>query len=318
MAKSNVSVVYYSPLEYDNIQILHQDELKMNVCALLNSGGGKLDLTNDDADMVIAAKEDIQWCIEHFKTIVGPLDVHKCFKISEPQDNRVTLNVSGLPTLCTLKTHLYIPTLCQMEMVGPREQDALQEILGHRVFETSKHEIPTQFRFDDKCSINKSKTVRFENPRRVKSDSNLEIILKKLPIYVSGFANGLGGMIFYGIKDDATVEGYLLSDNEKDVQAISEKVNKVVQNMIWPEGSETVLRGKQWDIDFIPVVNCDVNEKRFVIVVSVFPCSGGVFTEEPESYYVEDDVVKKMSFETWKTEVLQRPRRNANIPDYCS
>ena len=123
-------------------------------------------------------------------------------------------------------------------------------------------------------------------------------------------------MIFYGIKNDGTVVGHLLCDDEK--VAISERVNKAVQNMLWPEESGTVMRGKQWDINFIPVVNCDVNEKRFVIVISVFPCSGGVFTEEPESYYVKDGVIEKIPFEIWKTNVLQLPRSNAYRPDYIN
>ena len=50
----------------------------------------------------------------------------------------------------------------------------------------------------------------------------------------------------------------------------------------------------QWDIEFVPVKNCEETEKRFVIVASVSSCSGGVFTKEPESYYVENGKVKKM------------------------
>lgn len=315
MANNNILVIHYSPPECDNIEILHGDELKTNVCALLNSGGGKLDLTSNDAGMAKAAKEDIKSCIEHFKTIIGAYNVQNCLEISEPEDNRVTLIVSGLPTLCTLKTNLYLPTHTQMDLVHPLEQDALHEILEHRVAEISKHEIPTHFRFKDKFGIGRLKTVRFENPKSVESDFNFNIILKELTIYVSGFANGSGGMIFYGIKDDGTVVGHLLSDEEKDGQVISEKVEEAVQSMIWPG---TVVRGKQWDINFVPVVNCDVNGNRFVTVVSVFPCSGGVFTEEPESYYVEDGVIGKIPFEIWKTKVLQRPRSNVYRPIYVS
>ena len=180
---NNVLVVHYFPPECGNIENVHADELNTNVCALLNSGGGKLDLTSDDADMAKAAKVDIKWCIEYFKTILGTLNVYDYFRqISEPEENRVTLVVSGLPTLCTLKTNLYLTTHGQMEMLQPFEHHAWHEILGHRVFETSKHEIPTQFRFGDKCGIGKSKTVRFENPKPVETNFNLEIIQKKLTI----------------------------------------------------------------------------------------------------------------------------------------
>ena len=118
---------------------------------------------------------------------------------------------------------------------------------------------------------------------------------------ISAFANDSGGIIYYSIKDDGTVVGELLDGGEKDRQEITEELEKEVRKMIWPEESGKIERGKQWDIKFVPVTN--YNEKKFVIVVSVSPCCGGVFTKEPESYYIEkkDKVkVKKMSFETWK------------------
>ena len=63
----------------------------------------------------------------------------------------------------------------------------------------------------------------------------------------------MAGMILYGIKDDATVVGELLSDEEKDRQEIAEVLGKEVKKMIWPEESGEIVCGKQWDINFVPV-----------------------------------------------------------------
>ena len=44
----------------------------------------------------------------------------------------------------------------------------------------------------------------------------------------------------------------------------------------------------------------------FIIVVSVQPCSGGVFAEKPESHYIENNEVKEMPFEIWKENVFYK------------
>ena len=78
--------------------------------------------------------------------------------------------------------------------------------------------------------------------------------------------------------------------------------------MIWRERSSEIERGEQWDIKFVPVKNSK-NEAitlTFIIVVSVQPCSGGVFTATPESYYVENNEVKEMPFEMWKASVFYK------------
>ena len=75
--------------------------------------------------------------------------------------------------------------------------------------------------------------------------------------------------------------------------------------MIWPAELGEIECGKQWDIKFVPVKNCDSETLplTFVIVISVLPCSGGVFAEEPESYDVVDGKEKKIPFDTWKEKI---------------
>ena len=191
-------------------------------------------------------------------------------------------------------------------MLPVTEQDTLHDILFEsRLVEILKHEVPQQCCYEHKTKFGESKTVEFKDIKAEKKGRNdfvSRAIKNDFADYVSGFANGSGGMIYYGIKDDGTVIGVLLPHEERDCQEITEKLQKEVRKMIWPEESGKIERGKQWNIKFVPVTNS--NEKRFVIAVSVFPCCAGVFTKEPESYYIEKKdkvkLVKKMSFETWK------------------
>ena len=71
--------------------------------------------------------------------------------------------------------------------------------------------------------------------------------------------------------------------------------------MKWPQNYHKPQRGKQWNIFFEPVVDARSNPipSTFVIIISVRPCVGGVFTEAPESYYVVEGKMRKMSFKDW-------------------
>ena len=56
-----------------------------------------------------------------------------------------------------------------------------------------------------------------------------------------------------------------------------------------------------WQIEFVPVRKSESETLPLtsVIVISVSPCPGGAFVEEPESYHVVSGKVEKIPFETW-------------------
>ena len=283
--------------------------IERNICALLNSNGGKLVLTTSkDTDMTDALKK-IKPYEQYFRNVIGVYPVHKYFEILQ-EGNVITFLVSGLPSLCTLNTNLYLSANRQMILLPGTRRGTLRKILFEsRIVEISKHEVSEQFSYGHTTDLRKSKTVCFKEikaERIGRRDFVSRAIDNKFKEYISGFTNASGGMIFYGIQDDGTVVGELLPCEEKYCKEITEKLEREVEKMIWPKELGEIKRGKTWDIKFVPVTNCDANEKRFVVVVSVFPCSGGVFTKEPESYYIENNEVKKMNFETWKMNIYYK------------
>jgi hypothetical protein len=271
-------------------------EIKKNVCALFNTDGGRLVLIANDAtdDKTINADSVIRPIEQQFQNIIGS-EVHNKFNVLEQTNNKITLDIQGLPKLCTLITNLFLPTCTEIQLIYAWEQDKLQQILfERRIVEISEQKLPEQFSSGRKCGIHESKTVQFKclkTEKKGKTDFADRVINNKFTSTISSFANASGGNIFYGIKDDGTVVGVPLSNLEKE--EITKKLDAEVRKMIWPE---EIKRGKQWDIKFVP---CD-SESMFVMVISVLPCIGGVFTKEPESYYVENGEVKKMPFDTWK------------------
>ena len=303
MANSNVLYVGLSLAKSNQEFKELKKDIERKICAFLNSNGGKLVLTTSkDTDMTDALKK-IKPYEQYFRNVIGVYSVHKYFEILQ-EGNRIILVVSGLPSLCTLTTNLYLPADRQMLLLSGTERGTLRKILFEScIVEISNSFEPEQFCYGHATNLRESNTVRFKNinaPRKGRKDFVSRAIDNKFTDQISGFANASGGMIFYGIQDDGTIVGELLPREERDCKEITRKLEREVKKMIWPKESDEIKRGKQWDVKFFPVTNCDANEKRFVVVVSVFPCSGGVFTKEPESYYVENNEVKKMDFETWK------------------
>ncbi|XP_028394619.1 uncharacterized protein LOC114518823 [Dendronephthya gigantea] len=69
--------------------------------------------------------------------------------------------------------------------------------------------------------------------------------------------------------------------------------------MIWPKNSKPA--DQRWDVFFEPVMNNTENAipQKYVVVVFVAQCRGGVFTEEPECYDIINNKVHKIDYSSW-------------------
>ena len=281
------------------------DEIEMNICALTNSNGGKLILIIDDTR---GDNGDIVRRIEQLLKLVLHIgELHKVKNVIE-EKSKVTLVVPGVSRLCTVKTNLFMSTNTEVQMIPAIEDVNVREILyERRVVEIPEQQVPAHFDLGSDCGFRASRTVQLKQLKTEKTKNKnfaSRIINNKFKDYVSGFANGLGGQIFYGIHDSDVVLGEIFheTDVENEKQQITNEVQKAIQKMIWAGNSSEIKCGEKWNIKFVPVKN-DKNEiiqSTFVVVISVRPYIGGVFTAEPESYCVENGKVKKMPFDTWR------------------
>jgi hypothetical protein len=231
-------------------------------------------------------------------------------------EDSVGIFIKKAGLLITIDYNLYLPSQTQVVEVSPLE--ALVNIkndIMHRKVIPNPVKLGSHcrtFRITDKnCGFHESKTCQLKN---VKAGASKRTTLadrmtgkgNKFSCYVSAFANHSGGNIYYGITDNAIVEGEFIP-SEKDKEEITKKVEKSINKMIWPEQIGEPKRGEHWEIFFEPVV--DENSKpvpsTFVIVIYIAPCLGGVFTEEPECHEIVDGKVKKMSFTAWEKGILQ-------------
>ena len=188
------------------------NEVIKAACALSNSNGGVLKLRSVTKDNFNFDKL-LRKIEQRIQELVGGYDSCKNFdKLPSPEDDsytEVAFRIASSETLRTVNCHLYLPHETQVNLVSPTETlDNLRKILiGPWLVECDQLVKLGSHRRDfieaENVGSPESKTEQF---KKVK----LEAMTSKhsrFACYVSAYANHRGGHIYYGIKDDGTVEG---------------------------------------------------------------------------------------------------------------
>ena len=288
--------------------------------ALLNTkGGGILELLFHDQES--EAEEQFTRIIEQkLMSTIGTQTVSSCITFEPFRDGVTHCKVKMSGTFITSNYNLYVPCKTQANLIPSTENiDAIlnRENIPQPVLIQSHHK---EFTIDIKCGFTENKNTEFKyltaSPSKcITLADRITGKGNKFSCYVSAFANHSGGHIYYGIKNNCVVEGEFIP-NEKDKEGIANKVEKVINKMIWPEQIGQPKRRKHWEIFFEPVKdgNSEYVPSTFVIVIYIAACLGGVFTEEPESYELVDGKAQKLSFENWKKRIPQPLCCKAIIP----
>ena len=276
-------------------------EIIRSVCALLNTEGGDLVLNLNEKSTQDTMFSFVRMIEQRLVEIIGSVIMvsNTNFEII---DQKIILRVKKSNLLISTNYNLYLPTQTQVIPVQPNTQiEIVKQLItcdGERILHEIKIETHSRrFVQDQNCGLKENKGIQLKNPKAASSKCvTLADRMKsnKLTCYVSAFANHQGGHIYYGIRDDGTVEGEIVTDKDRD--EITKKVGKTIGKMIWPQKPE---KEKHWDIFFESVL--DIHSRAipstYVIVVFVASCPGGVFIEEPESYKISlDGKVEKMGF----------------------
>ena len=294
-------------------------EITTAVCALYNScNGGFITLALNDKCALIKEKEpklidDIVRRIEQsVLNFVAVTNMSETFKFLENTNTQgLQFKVKPMGRFCTVQYHMYLPTDYQVSPItfadSPAKVGSLLERQSNPVA-ASFTEHCKEFHHKEKvpCGLREQQTVQFKH---LKDDLTKNVSLadrmtnksNKLVIHVSAFANHEGGHLYFGVDDTTyTVEGQ--KANEKERAKIRKKVSAVLSKMVWP----VEMPEQFWMIDFVPVMQKSESfgyEKMtdtFVIVLSVAKCHGGVFVQEPESYYLHEGKVVRIPFPLWK------------------
>ena len=297
------------------------------ICAILNSSkeGGKLIVFSESRAYSPKDADDITRKIEQKLETTFGLEATReiIHKISQTNNkemhyeiNQTTLFIP--PALYTVNYNLYCTTYTQVHNIpsgrplddivsvikGERTQEKTDDVLGKHLKEFVHGEVvnleeskETQLKFVEDKTADKCAD-------RITTDSN------KLICYVSAFANGNGGHIYYGIKLNESGFYVAYGQTVQNMDTIINKVESTIGEMfVWRAGKiERLIKGKQWNIFFEEVSN---TKEKYVIVISVNAHDSGVFAREPESYVMDaNGMVTRMKFSEWTQRFLLANCRN--------
>ena len=304
-------------------------EILNAVCAILNSfkEGGKLIVFSESRPYSQKDADDITRKIE--QKLQGSFGQGEACKIITKIPSDTVENVfemcyeirpsSSLPRTCTVNYNLFCTSNTQVHCIPSSDpiETIIEVIKGKQKCDTTSvlgtHQ--KEFSYGARIALEEGKGIQLKlleetgNEKtslaeRMTNDSN------KLTQYVSGFANGNGGHIYYGI---GLREGYYVVYGQAVNGAIRGEIITKVKSTLdklftWPGNKECLKKGEHWDIYFEKVLNTE--ESRYVVVISVNGHDRGVFVKEPESYIVDDGKVKAMDLCEWTERFLLNDLHN--------
>ena len=276
------------------------EKIMMVIVALLNSGGGKLQLPFDNPDEKHI--DNLHRAIEQrVQALMSTSTLSSKFH-SRKYHEGLALTVPTTTNLTTLNYNYSLPTETQVLAVPSSEPiEEVQRLLRGNLPQDNCISIGSHQReFVQGCNsmLQESKTAQLKS-LEIKNMSTAGFKNNKIENYVSSFSNHRGGHLYFGIEDDGTVKGQEITEKEKVkiVQAFSKIMEEMVHN-----GSHKPQKGQHWEIFFEPVVNEEglFISSTYVVVIYIAQYNGGVFFDKPESYEIVEGEVKKMSFGRWK------------------
>ena len=292
---------------------LKNEEYVRTVCAFANSEGGKIVLcaeenesySDKDVDDITRKLEQKTCDAYGFLTAVKTVSQEKVSGDEEPSE--LIFNVEAWPTSrqpCTVNYNLYFAMKSQVKQV--ESSQTVKSVVEYMLEKKQKSKGDFAFGSHHRCfalgevvPLRESNDTQFKCLKDEKS-KKCNIVTRmgsnKLTSYISAFANGDGGHIYYGINDQRVVVGQVVENQE----AITHGVEKIIKKMlICPKVFGKVEKGRHWQIFFEPVLGVD-DKTKFVIVIAVAPSPQPVFAEEPESYHVVDGRVVRLNYMEWE------------------
>ena len=281
-------------------------EILKAICALHNSNGGTLKLSSSgkhplNPDIVVRLAEGVS------QNVFKISEILENFKIHNQTTDSLTLHIQGSSSLVTMRLNIFLPTETQvLELRPARDEREVQQRMHRKICEPNQDEVPANFILKDSSGLQESQTVQLKNLSTRVTQTKTEtitfadrVINNKFTHYVSAFANHRGGRIYYGIKDDGVVAGAKLSDEEKN--GVENRIKNEIGKMRCHGHGASGSSGVECDVTFAPVKgkNETIIESTFVMIVSIEPFFGVVFTEEPESYHIKKGKVVKIKFDDW-------------------
>ena len=255
-----------------------------HLCALLNSNGGRIRVCFHETPTSQSVDKFIRMIEQKVHDLMEEDEMKRSFKLEDLTDSIEINATKATGRLFTMKYNLFWPTNRQVIQVCTSH--LAKRICNNRQPSTCPVYNSQSFVMGATLPFRESHVAQF---KQLTSDPSKNVTLadrvtnktNKLKATICAFANHEGGDIYIGISDDGVVQGEEMTKKDRD-ETVRKVAKMITEKMIWREVG-VPIRSVQWDIFFEAVISAK-SADTCVIVIHVAPCTGGVFTDEPESY----------------------------------
>uniref|UniRef100_UPI0025426A99 SLFN11 n=1 Tax=Sus scrofa TaxID=9823 RepID=UPI0025426A99 len=298
------------------LQKFQREEEKAKVvkaaCALLNSGGGviQLEMANNDKHPVEMGL-DLE---ESLRTLTQSLNLEAFFKTKQEgkcyyifvkswSSDLFTEDSSFKPRICSLSSSLYIRSGTSVLLMNSR--DAFHFLNTRKM--NAKNDLHSPYEFFQKDHLEYGEIVPFPESQSIEfkqfSTKRIQEYVKSIiPEYISAFANTEeGGSLFIGVDDKS----------KKVLGCAKEKVDcdslkKTIENAIYKLPCVHFCQS-QCQIDFtVKILNVLAKGELYgyACVIEVKPFCGAIFSEAPRSWMVKDKLICPLATQDWVNMML--------------
>ena len=311
----------FSQIQEYNQYISELDTLDELATALTCTSGG---IVRINSNVPISKLDFDQWCLtqkDRFKQYMSDKVYPACIDLQYDAGCIIVL-LKKAPEFVTTRTHLTTRGIGHSEKV--RHAAGVQRLLSQTVKHSYTIALQNSYNYGDVFPYSEGKHIEFKCFKSAKSANDIleELTKERNSGLFFGFGNtGGGGYAILGIDEDrntgnTVVEGQCLPPNDHELfqMELNRYLTKDSQgnSRIWGKERYTPWLKRDWDIAFIPVHNgpepnslfldCS-HQCRFVIVILIHQCDGGVFAKRPESYMIDDNGdIDQVSFENWRNQ----------------
>ncbi|NXJ62520.1 SLN13 protein, partial [Rostratula benghalensis] len=303
------------------------------VCALLNSGGGvvKAEIENENYNF---ERDQIGLDLEEtFRSLVLFPDWRKYLDF-EQRDNYMLIfiktwssentsltSTSANPRLCSLSTGLYAKCGASLSHMNPTEafsflkekQDEVRrelspgprakkrktraaeedmDVINNTVAELFSRD---QLRRGETLTFTESGNVEFKH---YSTEKILTRIKEILPQYIAGFANTSGGYLWIGVDDHGQVQGF--SSDDEDLENLRHVINSIQKKLtLFHFCGSGCTHSISYEYKIFKVYHEAGHHCGYVCAVKILPFTCVVFSEDPGSWLVEGDTVRRLKASEW-------------------
>ncbi|RMX58146.1 hypothetical protein pdam_00000207 [Pocillopora damicornis] len=231
------------------------EDLLKATCALLNSGGGVLEMKISDYSQLEKGtfwpKLDKFW--QTFENSLEPVLEPLCYPDlidRVVKEDVVFLFIKAADCLISIGCKLYVAGDARVHRASfTKTLELLEDRPECKIPLEELPPLPETFASEQVLDFHETKKEQFKNYTPEKKTTQMKLLNKKDEIkkQISAFANVLGGIILFGISNNGIVDGLKIDSDEQSVEEVEQQIESIIGEMKWCYTPQKLVH---WNVNF--------------------------------------------------------------------